>query len=220
MADRGNEPTPADETKHIRFVSMEPHNATSDLQPHFGFGEIDIGPKYTFLRSESTGTLGAAGLNFNIPAGERRVAQDTGSLTLEPYVSFGQSFFRTSYGTFQALSTFGYNFSVDRQRSDNFFSSWHLDYDFGNFHKIYPLIELTWFHDTRNGKSRDLDFEGADLFNFGSRHAAGHNDLTMALGARYKYNEYIQFGGAFEFLLTGHRDMEDFRLLLDVIFRY
>ena len=44
----------------------------------------------------------------------------------------------------------------------------HLDFDVANLHRIYPLVELNWYHYNRSGKARDLNFEGADLVNFGS----------------------------------------------------
>lgn len=201
-------------------VWIEPHNATSDFQSHGGFSEIVIGPKYTFLRSEGTGTLGAVGLNFDLPAGSRQVLQNTGSLTLEPYLSMGQSFGRTTYGTFQALGTFGYNFSVDKQRSDNLFTSLHLDFDYGGLHKIYPLVELNWVYYTTNGQARALNFEGRDLFNFGSRTIAGHNEVSLATGARFKLNESFQMGLAAEFPLGTQRNLMDCRLMVDLIFRY
>ena len=200
---------------------IEPHRGSGDFANHAGFSEIILGPKYTFLRSEGTGTLGAAGLNFDIPIGSRRVFQDTGSLTLEPYLSMGQSFGHTPYGSFQALGTFGYNFSIDRQRSDNFFLSLHLDFDYGDLHKIYPTLELHWFHYTANGRAQDLNFEGRDLFNFGSRSISGHDDLSLAPGFRFKLNECLQMGLAAEFsLANSHRSLMDYRLMADLIFRY
>ncbi|HLJ96180.1 MAG TPA: hypothetical protein VKU02_23590 [Gemmataceae bacterium] len=202
-------------------VWIEPHNATPDIQPHAGFSELVIGPKYTFWRGESTGTLAAVGLNLDVPAGSRQVVQNTGSLSLEPYLSVGQSFGHTSYGTFQALGTFGYNFSVDSQRSDNLFLSLHLDFDYAGLHKIYPLVELNWFHYTSNGKARTLNFEGGDLFNFGSSQVSGHDDLSLAVGGRFKLNECFQMGLAAEVPVTSHRrDLMDYRLLVDLIFRY
>jgi hypothetical protein len=87
---------------------------------------------------------------------------------------------------------------------------------------LFPLIELNWFHYTNNGNSRPLNFEGTDLFNFGSTNVAGHNYLRMALGARYVPFPWLQFGTAFEFPLatSSSRDIERFRLNFDVIFRY
>jgi hypothetical protein len=204
----------------LGWTWIEPHVATADFQPHGGFSEINIGPKFTFFRCEGTGTIVAAGLNFEIPAGSSRVLQDTGSLTLEPYITAGQRFGHTKYGTFHALGTFGYNASVDNQRSDNLFLSMHLDFDYGDLHKIYPLLEFNWFHYTSSGKAHDLNFEGRDLFNFGATQVAGNDDASVAVGVRYQQNEHLSFGFAAEWPITGRKDLMDYRLLFDVIFRY
>jgi hypothetical protein len=201
-------------------VWIEPHNPDADFQSHSGFAEIDLGPKFTFLRCESTGTLGAVGLTFQIPAGDRQVLQDTGNLGLVPYLSMGQNFFRTSYGSFNALGTIGYDFSIDKKRSENLFASLHLDYDIANLHRFYPLVEVNWFDYTRNGTSENLSFEGRDLFNFGSQHVSGHSEVSIALGGRVKLNECIQFGTAVEFPVTSQHDLMSYRVTADIIFRY
>ena len=79
-----------------------------------------------------------------------------------PYASFGQNFGRSCYGSFNVLSTIGYNFRTDNTRSEYFVDSLHLDYDVANLHKFFPLVEMNWFHYTRSGKARPLGFEGAD----------------------------------------------------------
>lgn len=184
-----------------------------------GFSEIWMGPKYTFLRNECTGTLGAVGLTFQIPSGPDQVGQGTGKLSLVPYVSFGQNFGRSQYGSFNFLGTTGYAFSVDQQRTDYYFLSVHLDYDVANLHKIYPMIELNWFAYTRSGQT-PLPVEGRDLINFGSADVAGGHSLSIAAGVRYKFNEHIQAGIATEFPLVRKNDLLDFRLTVDLIFRY
>jgi hypothetical protein len=195
---------------------------STDIQTHSGFAELHLGTKYTIVRSEATGTLVALGLNFDIPAGSGSVAQDTGTLSLTPFISAAQKI-PTRIGCFNAMATFGFAASVNHERSDYFFNSYHLDYDVANLHQFYPLIELNWFHYTNNGQTRDFNFEGKDLFNFGSMHVAGLNYLTMALGGRYTPCPWLQFGTAFEFPLApsnSSRDITRFRITFDVIFRY
>jgi hypothetical protein len=205
----------------LGLVWMEPHNHIDGFEPHMGFGELWLGPKYTFWRDDQCGRIAAAGLTFQIPTGSSKVFQDTGTLSLVPYISFGQSFGRTNYGAFDFLGTAGYAFSVDDKRSDYFFTSLHLDYDVGGLHKIYPLVELNWFHYTDGGHRTNLGFEGGDLFNFGSGGVNGKDTVSIAVGARYKLSECVQFGGAAEFPLTGgHHDLLDYRLIFDVILRY
>ena len=204
----------------LGYVWQEVHDPDPDLQSHSGFEEVWLGPKYTFIRSEQTGTLLAGGLTFQLPVGSHNVEQDTGTLSLTPYLSFGQSFGKTSYGSFNFLNTTGYDFALDDQRTDYFFSSFHLDFDVAGLHRIYPLIEANWFHYTDNGGARPLNFEGTDLFNFGSTNVSSTDFVSLALGARYKINDKIQTGAAVEFPVTGQHELLDYRVTFDMIFRY
>ena len=202
------------------FIWLEPHNHINGFDSHTGFSELHLGPQYTFIRSEDTGTLLAGGLQFAIPSGPSKVFQDTGSLSLVPYFSLGQNFWRTSFGSMNFLNTTGFSIGMDSQRSDYLFSSFHLDYDLFNAHKIYPLIELNWFHYTASGNYRPVTFEGRDLVNFGAHNVSGSDNLSFAFGARYKFCEWAQTGIAAEFPLTSPHMLMDFRLTLDFILRY
>jgi hypothetical protein len=159
-------------------------------------------------------------VTFQIPSGSSTIAQDTGNLSMLAYGSFGQNFARSSIGSFNVIDTAGYNFRIDNTRSEYFVNSLHLDYDVGNLHKFFPLVELNWFYFTRSGKARPYGFEGADLVNFGSTDVNGRNNLTIAPGLRYRVNEHFEAGGAVEFPLVGTRDINAFRMTFDVIFRY
>lgn len=203
----------------LGFLAIQPSGSPSET----GFAEINIGPKYTFLRNDASKTLGAVGVTFQIPAGDSKVFQDTGSLSIVPYVSLAQKFCCSSYGSFNAMGTVGYAFSTDDRRSEYFFTSLHLDYDVGNLNRIFPLIELNWFHYTSGGPGPTLpgsNFEGRDLFNFGNPGVNGEDNFSIAVGARYKFTEAIQTGIAAEFPLNGRKDLLDFRLTFDLIFRY
>jgi len=202
------------------IIWTEPHNPTNGIAAHAGWSELRIGPKYTFYRCEQSGTIAAAGMNFDIPIGPAKVAQNTGNLSLEPYVSFGQNFWRTNYGSLNFLTTVGFSVGVDNQRSDFLFASLHLDYDVANLHKFYPFLDLNLFAYTASGKARSLGFEGRDLFNFGSTGVSGNDNLSMATGLRYKYTENIQTGFGIEFPLNGRKDLLDYRINLDLIFRF
>lgn len=198
-------------------------NELSGYHSHAGFSELHIGPKVTFLRLEETHTVMAGGLTFEIPSGPAKVFQDTGTLGLVPYLSLAQNFWQTQYGSMNFMNTTGYAASVNNQRSDAFFSSFHLDYDVGCLHKFYPLIELNWWHYTFNGNTRPFNFEGSNLFNFGSTAVAGRNELTLAVGARYLVSQNLQFGIVPEFNVlsnSGGRHLDKFRLTVDMIVRY
>jgi hypothetical protein len=204
----------------LGLIWMEPHDAVPGFSDAVGFAELRLGPKYTFYRNDSSNTIVAGGLNFDIPVGDQKVFQNTGSLSLEPYISAGQNFFKTSYGSINVLDTLGYSVATDNQRTDFLFNSFHIDYDVANIHKIYPLLELNYFYDTSSGKATSVGFEGRDLFNFGSTGVSGQSTLSIATGVRYKFNECIQTGFAAEFPLTGQKQLLDYRLTFDLIFRF
>jgi hypothetical protein len=202
-------------------INQHVNAPTKTFQSHTGFAEVALAPQYTVIRNDQAGRLLALGLDFQIPAGPHNVFQDTGTLSLAPYFSFGQSFGKSSFGSFNFLNTTGYNFSVDNARSEFLFTSFHLDYDVANLKKFYPLVELNWFYYTASGNSLPpIGFEGRDLYNFGAAQVSNHSPLSIAVGARYKYAEWLQFGIATEFPLAGIRDLNDFRLTVDAIFRY
>jgi hypothetical protein len=207
----------------LGFVTFDPNNPGPEIERRTGFAEVNIGPKYTFLHNTSSGTVAAVGVNFDIPFGSREVLQDTGSLSIDPYFTIGQTFGRTSWGVFDFIGTIGYNFSVDDARSDFFHTALHLDFNVAAANKWYPLIELNWFHYTDSGKAHDFGpngLEGLDLGNFGSTNVSGRDFVSLATGVRYKLNEHVQFGAAVEFPLTRAQDIQDFRVVLDMIFRY
>ena len=202
-------------------VWVNPKNETNPgYEGGSGFGEVHVGPKWTFIRNERSGAVGALGVIFQIPTGSSKPFQDTGSLSVVPYLTFGQHFGRTSYGSFNALGTFGYALATDDKRSDSLFVSLHLDYDVANLHRIYPFLELNWTYFAGNGSARDLGFEGRDLINFGATNVTGNNNVSLAPGLRYKFNENVQFGTAVEFPVVGRKDIQDFRFTVDMIFRY
>lgn len=201
-------------------IWQEPHNHILGFNDHAGFSEVWIGPKYTFYRCDETRTVAAAGLTFQIPAGSNNTFQNTGTLGLTPYVTAAQNFLRSSYGSFNVMDTFGYNFATDNKRTEYIYNSLHLDYNVLNANKIYPLIEMSYLNDTRAGAANAFGFEGRDLYNFGSTGVSGRNSLTISTGARYKFNECVQTGFTIGTPLVAPRDLYGYRLTWDFIFRY
>jgi hypothetical protein len=186
-----------------------------------GFAQISIGPKWTFYRCPDRGTVVATGLNFQIPTGSGNVFQDTGTLSLVPYLSAAQHLhLPQGYGGLNLMGTTGYSFSIDSARSEFYYLSLHADYDIANMHRFYPFLEMNWFYYTSGGHGPALGFEGADLINFGSSSLGGRNFLTLAPGFRFKFNEHIQAGFAAEFPLTSQKELTNYRLTFDLIFRY
>lgn len=199
-------------------VSINPENPA--LTDQSGLAEIWLGPKFTFLRLPESCTVAAFGLQFQIPAGPAKVFQDTGSLSIVPYLSLATTFWRSSYGEFQLFDTFGIALDAGSGRSDYFYNSASLGYDIVNAHKYYLMLDLNWFHYTSSGNSRPTEMEGRDYANVGATNISGSDFLTLAPAFRWKLSECVQFGIATEFAISNPKDFQDFRLLVDLIFRY
>jgi hypothetical protein len=207
----------------LGFTTIAPHGGAPGITSNTGFSEFLIGPKLTFLRSDTSRTVAAFGVTFDIPTGSSAVLQDTGHTAIVPYFTIAQNFGRSDKGSFNFMNTTGYTFRTDNTRTESFYSSFHLDYDWGELHRFYPLIEINWRHYTRNGGARPLSFEGSDLANFGAQTISGQNDLTLALGTRIKINTFITWGLGLEFNILNNntgQHLDQFRLTTDVIFRY
>jgi len=206
----------------LGFETISPRGGTPDISSSTGFSEVLLGPKISF-GSETSNSVFAFGLTFDIPVGSSRVLQDTGHLMLIPYFSYAQSFGRFYDGQFTFMNTTGYTFRTDTTRTEAFFSSFHLDYNLGGANRVYPLVEMNWRHYMRNGGARALNFEGSDLGNFGSMSVSGRDELTLALGARVRINNFAWWGIAAEFNVLPNGDgrhLDQFRLTTDLIFRY
>jgi hypothetical protein len=203
----------------LGFITTQPDSNALGFGNETGFGEFWIGPKWTFLRNDSTQTVAALGVTFQLPIGNKSVFQNTGNLSVAPYLSFAQNFWRTSFGSFNFMDTTGYTFA-DNQRSEFFYKSMHLDYDVANWNKIYPMLELHWQHYVKKGDATNFGFEGGDLINFGSRNLSSRDILSLALGTRYKFSERAQVGVATEWQLNNSKNLQDFRLTLDFIWRW
>jgi len=185
-----------------------------------GFSEIWIGPKYTWYREDQTGTVSALGLILQVPSGPGSIYQNTGSLSLVPYISVAQRLGKTSWGTFNFMDTFGVALGTNSARSNYFYNSAHIDFDVANWNRIFPMLELNWFHYTSNGSARpNLGFEGTDIANTGAAQS-GMNFLSLAVGGRYKFSEAVQAGLSLDFTLIGGNALQNFRLGTDVIWRY
>jgi len=204
----------------LGLVSLEPKAPLPPYSKSTGFAELWLGPKFTFFRCPGNGTAIAGGLTFQLPVGNDKVFQGTGDFGLDPYISFAQNIRLWSYGSINLMNTTGYSLSLDNKRSDYFHSSFHVDYDVINAHKYFPFLELNWYQYTTAGKVMTQDFEGTDLFNFGANGVQGRGYVTLAPGMRYRFCENFQVGAAAEWKLYGPSGVNDFRLTLDLIFRY
>jgi hypothetical protein len=174
------------------------------------------------LRNTDTGSAAAVGVMFEIPTGSDKVFQNTGDLSITPYLSYAQTLCRlpSGYGSLNFMGNMGYSFATDNKRSEFFYTNLHLDYNVAGLNKVFPLIETNWIYYTKSGTNTRLGYEGADLINFGSKTREGKNYFSLAAGLRYKFTENIIAGAAIQFPVSPEQGLQDYRLTFDLIFRY
>jgi hypothetical protein len=211
----------------LGFLTLNPFNPGAGPPGEFsqstGFAQVMLGPKYTFLRSEDWKTVVAGGLLFQIPAGSPKVFQNTGTLGLVPYLSAAKNFcLPAGWGSTNLMATTGYDFSVNDQRSQFYYLSLHWDYNIANTNHFFPFLEMNWFHYTKGGTANvpGFGFEGLDLVNFGSRNVGARDFLSIAPGVNFKLNEHIQAGAAIAWPLLKQKEINDYTLIFNIIFRY
>lgn len=197
---------------HINVNGPPPGFPPSTFSGGTAITDITFGPKYTFWRDPSTGTVAAFGLNLTAPVGSSKVFQGN-EWAMTPYLSAAQKL-----GDFNLMGGAGYRFGFGSKTADFLFVSGHVDYNIAN--KFYPLAEVNWYHYTNNGTQFAGNFGGADLVDTGSNAIKGSDLVTLALGARYKFSEGFQMGAAYELPLVGKDQFYRWRVTLDLIFRY
>lgn len=181
-----------------------------------GWLNLAAGLKYTFWRDVECQTIAAAGFMFEAPWGEESVFQGRGSGVFTSFITGGQKIGENIH----VLNTFGYQFAANTHYNSNFFyDSFHIDYGICGW--LYPLAELNWFHYTKGGDQLpSFVGEGDGLLNLGTNGVEGNNLVTVAFGAKAKVSCNIEVGAAWEFPITGRKDLIENRLVTELILRY
>ncbi len=201
------------------WISLNPTEQNAGFNSDLSFSEMWFGAKWTFWRDEKNNLVAATGLTFEIPSGPQRAFQNTGSLSLTPYISAAYSFGRSSYGSFDVMSVLNWNISTNDARSNYLNLSAQIDYDVLNWHRFYPMLNFNWFVYTKGGQSV-FNFDGVDLVNFGGQSIGGQSVVTLGPGLRYKWSERVQSGIGLDWAVVGNNYLQDFRLSFDTIIRY
>lgn len=181
-----------------------------------GFLNLGIGLKYVFIRDVERQFLLAGGFMYEPQTGEADVFQGHGDGTFTFFLTSGKQL----AGCWHLLGTVGYQVPVDSNaNSSYYYTSLHLDRQMGRF---YPLVEMNWYHWVAGG-NRGLPpalGEGDGLINFGTSGVAGNDQVTLALGGKFKLSDNAELGAAWEFPISNRRDLLENRLLVELILRY
>jgi hypothetical protein len=181
-----------------------------------GLANVSLGLKYAVLSDPATNTILSLGAEYEAPSGDLKAgpirAQGAGSGFVDFFLTGAKAF-----GRFGLQANAGVNLALD-QSHDSSMVHYSLHADYEVLAGLFPLIEFNGFSIIDHGKRTPLGFEGVDLVNFGS--TGGGTVVTAAAGARYRFNQNLQLGVAYERAITNREDILDWRVYFDLVISY
>ena len=182
-----------------------------------GWADVTAGLKYNFLRDTCKGRLGSLGFTYEIPMGSNDALQSVGDGEFHFFATGGQ---RLLDGNAHILSSVGYRLPVD-DNVQNSAIHWSNHLDFRLTDRLYAVTEAAWWHWTDDADTGlALGVAGQDLFNLSSTNVDGNDLVTQNVGLKFKPRNNVEAGIAYEFPVTGFKDVIDDRFQLDLILRY
>ena len=181
-----------------------------------GFANITAGLKYNLIRDEENMFMLTAGLRYEIPLGSIKTAgiklQGGGDGFISGFVTAAKQ-----WDKLQVQGSANVNLALDGDHDSSMFVlALHADYEL--LPNFYPLVEFNMFSVIDKGNRLPFNFEGYDVFNFGNVDAG--TVASIAAGARYRFNDNILLGAAFEIPVTDRKDVTDWRLTTDMVLHF
>jgi hypothetical protein len=199
------------------YVDFNPNAA---LKKDEGWADLGLGAKYALYRDNDKGQIVSAALRYIIPTGDEEVLQGQGDGIVHPSVSAATAL--TNEVTLTAGT--GFRIPVDGADSTMWDADVQVDYrvDLCDGQALYPLLGVSMVNVADGGRRLPIADEGQDFFDFGSTGAEGETMVIGAAGARYRLNETVDFGAAYQFPFDkdeGTRVL-DYRWTIDAIARF
>ena len=208
------------------YIDLNPDHTLSE---ETGFANLTAGFKWVcLLDAEDKLAISLSG-QVEVPTGNSDVFQGTGDGAIIPTISVLKL-----YDRFQFAESLGVRLPFDNdEESTMLFYSAHVSYQLTE--TLFPLIELNYFRvlDEGDGGRRFnsqvggavpavADFEGGDLINLGAANASENRDLlTLGLGMRWRINDHVDFGAAYEIPLTDKSaNLMRSRITADFVYRF
>lgn len=208
------------------YIDLNPDDVLSDES---GFANLAAGFKWAFFLDPASRQAASLMTQIEIPTGNSDVFQGTGDGAIIPSLNYLKLWDR-----FQFAGTFGFQIPFDNdEESTMFYSSAHFSYALTD--RFFPLVELNYFRvlDEGDGGRRFnsqvggavpavAEFEGGDLINLGAANADTNKDLvTMGAGFRFRLNDHVDLGAAYEIPLTGKSEnLMSSRVTVDLVYRF
>jgi hypothetical protein len=179
-----------------------------------GFADVSAGLKLNVFKDVQSQTLLSVGTVFEIPAGSHTARQGNGSGEFHLFATGGTEFLPT----WHFVSGSGFRLPTDTSAQNQmWYWSSHIDKKIGHF---YAFTECNWYYYMSSGNGLQAPIGGGDLFNLGSVAMAGQSAVTGAYGVKYKPNQHLELGVAYEIPYSQRRDLLQNRLTVDLILRY
>lgn len=180
-----------------------------------GFANLAFGLKYALIYKPEKKFLFTVGTKYEAPTGSLKLNgihfQGNGSGLMDLFATTEKR-----WGKFGAQSSFGWTIPFDTAHNSGLIH-YHAHVDYELLKNFFPTFEYNGYTVANRGRNRKLDFEGVDVFNLGND--GGGTVNTFAPGFRYKFNDHVQFGSAFEFGV-GRTDLIDYRYIADLVISY
>jgi hypothetical protein len=189
-----------------------------------GWLNLAGGVKYAILQNEEERYIVSGILRFEFPSGSSDTFQGWGDGQVIPSIAGAYGI-----GDLQLIGDLGFQIPFHGgQQSTSLFYHLYVDYNVAPFFApFFQLSGITWIG-SGNGKipvklKRGIvpgsqlplntvqtvlgtgPFEGADLFNLGSRDMGGRDLVTWALGFNIPIVEHVTFSAAYERPLSHHK---------------
>ncbi len=192
-------------------------NPDATLEQATGFANLAAGLKYAFIYDEVNDFAASVSLQLELPTGNTDVFQGKGDgaalLTFSALKLMGNWQFSGATGV-------NVPFDSDAQATTGF-ASVHVSYQATE--RFTPIVEVNLYQTLSAGETGvPTDFEGGGFFNFGSPNGeVNETIITAAVGARYKINEALSVGAAYEVPLTEEEEnFMDSRITLDFTYNF
>ncbi len=195
---------------------MDFNHASSNMLSDTGLANLSFGVKYALISDPKQEQLVTAGITYEIPSGTLKAdafrLQGDGNGYINLFVTAAES-----YNKVGVQAMIGTKITLDQDRLASWFNySLHMDYEI--LPNWFPLVEFNGFTPINDPRQNQFNFSGLDLFDVGG--ADPQPVVTFAAGSRYKISSNVMAGLAYEFPLTGDKDIMDWRVTGDLVFYY
>lgn len=204
-------------TDRLAFIAIK--DGRIDFNPgafpdDTGYTDIGGGFKYMIHEDVDAGEIVTVGLTYENTTGDGSVLQGNGDGGWRPFVSAGWD-----DGDTNAIATVGAYLPVDGNAESQILD-YHLQFSWELNDVFVPLVEINGLHYMNGGRTTPGDQEGVDYANLGTVGVENNDIITGAVGFRWRFDDNIDFGFAYEDTLTAREDIFGNRVTADMIWRF